>query len=115
MDGELRDALVGRSEVEVGFVRPDGRNATVPVWFTVYASKLELLPMYGLKTGWFRAVERAGEAEIIAGKVSKKLRPAVLRQGGAVDEVKERFAAKYGEEEVRKYYPTSEVALELEL
>ncbi len=96
-------------------MRSDGKRASVPVWFAVYASRLELLPMYGLKTKWFRAVEQAGEAEVTAGGVSERAKVVVLRQGGAVDEIKKRFAAKYGEREVERYYPTSEVALQIEL
>ncbi|MGD0477080.1 MAG: hypothetical protein ABSB29_02805 [Nitrososphaerales archaeon] len=33
----------------------------------------------------------------------------------AVDEMKQHFSLKYGPGEVRKYYPTSEVALEISL
>ncbi len=47
--------------------------------------------------------------------VSERAKSVVLRQGGAVDEIKRRFAAKYGEREVERYYPTSEVPLQIGL
>ena len=115
-DEEFAGALAGKSEVEVGFLRAeDGVEVFLPVWFTVYGSKLELLPMYGLKTKWFQRVTAQGGVALRVGSRVARKKPAILRQGGAVDDVKRRFAAKYGEDEVKRYYPTSEVALEVEL
>ncbi|QQG48123.1 MAG: hypothetical protein HY247_05040 [archaeon] len=96
------DALSRETEVKVTVARRSGGT-------------LELLPMYGLKTVWFRDFERAGSLELSVGNERTKAVPRVLRNAASVEEVKGRFGKKYGAGEVRKYYPTSEVALKVEL
>ncbi len=91
------------------------KTRTIPVWFTVNESKMELLPMYGLKTKWFIDVEKTGTLELEVKDWKKISRPAVLRDRMKVEEIKRRFGAKYGEGRVKRYYPTSDVALEIPL
>lgn len=108
------DELSKASEVQISYVRSkDGKTRTIPVWFTLAQGKVELLPMYGLKTKWFLDVERAGKVGLKIGAWAKTARPEVVRDPRAVEEVKKRFGKKYGEGDVRRYYPTSEVALEV--
>ena len=110
------EALSGEGEVQITVVRArDGSKRTLPVWFSVHGSKLELLPMHGLKTRWFMDLERNGEVEVKAKDKSQIATPVIILEPVAVDEIKRRFSVKYGPGEVRKYYPTSEVALEISL
>ena len=108
-------ALSGENEVQVEFVRKDGRKRKIPVWFSVNGRTLELLPMYGLKTKWFEAVERTGRMDIEAKGTRVAATPEISKDAEEVDAVKRRFAAKYGESDVGRYYPTSEVALKITL
>jgi hypothetical protein len=71
--------------------------------------------MYGLKTRWFRDVEGSGEMEVKVKDESQITSPRIIRDPAAVDGIKQRFSLKYRPGEVRKYYPTSEVALEISL
>lgn len=110
------EALSGENEIQITVIRAkDGSKRTLPVWFSVQGSKLELLPMYGLKTRWFRDVEGSGKIEVEVKDKSQITAPRIIRDPVAVDEIKRRFGQKYGIGEVKKYYPTSEVALEISL
>ena len=101
-------------EVLISYVRSkDGKAKTIPVWFTVNGSKIELLPMYGLKTKWFGDVEKAGKIDLNIKDWKKSSKPEILRDSQAVDGIKRRFSVKYGEGQVKRYYPTSDVALEI--
>jgi hypothetical protein len=107
--------LEGEEEVRVTFARKAGGKRTIPIWFTVKGRTLELLPMYGLKTKWFADVEAAGSLELKVREQVKVASPKIIRDPEVVEEIKERFGVKYGEDNVRKYYPTSDVAFEISL
>jgi hypothetical protein len=103
-------------EVQITFVRSkDGKNRTIPIWFTINQGKMELLPMYGSKTKWLADVEKSGKLSLQVKNWSKVSTPTVMRDPSGVRNVKLRFSRKYGEGKVRKYYPTSDVALEIQL
>ena len=103
-------------EVQITFVRSrDGKNRTIPVWFTINQGNMELLPMYGLKTKWFADVEKSGKLSLKVKNWTKDSTPKIAREPSAVQGVKLRFSRKYGEGQVRRYYPNSDVALEIQL
>lgn len=105
-----------KEEVEITFVKTkDGKKRTIPVWFTVNGGKMELLPMYGLRTRWYVDVQKSGEISLKIEDWEKDAKPDLVRDSKAVDGIKGRFASKYGEGRVKKYYPTSEVAFEIGL
>jgi hypothetical protein len=108
-------ALEGEDEVKITFSKKSGGKRTIPIWFTVKGRTLELLPMYGLKTKWFADVEAAGSLELKVRDQVKVASPKVIRDPEMVEEIKQRFGVKYGEDDVRKYYPTSDVAFEISL
>jgi len=108
--------LSREEEAQITFVKSkDGKKRTVPVWFTVNEGKVELLPMYGLKTKWFIDVENSGNIELKVKDWKKSSKTTVIRDSVVVNRIKRRFSDKYGENEVKKYYPTLDVALELAL
>jgi hypothetical protein len=52
-------------ELDVAYARSnDGRSRVIPVLFTVNGDKIDLLPMYGVKTKWFIDVEKSGSLEL---------------------------------------------------
>ncbi|HEY6283825.1 MAG TPA: hypothetical protein VIW22_07875 [Nitrososphaerales archaeon] len=114
MPGESHDGVPEEEEVLISFVRSkDGKTKTIPVWFTVSGGKLELLPMYGLKTKWFAEIEKTGKIDLKVKEWKKTSRPKILRDSKAIDDIKRRFSVKYGAGQVKKYYPTSDIALEI--
>jgi hypothetical protein len=116
MPGASLDGVPEEEEVLISFVRSkDGKTKTLPVWFTVNGGKFELLPMYGLKTKWFADVEKAGKIGLRVKEWNKSSEPKILRDSKVIDDIKRRFSMKYGEGQVKKYYPTSDIALEISL
>lgn len=114
--GRFEDILSGLDEIEITFVRrKDGKPRTIPIWFTVERGMLELLPMYGLKTQWFLDIESSGSLDVSAKGQKLHAQPRMIRDRSKVEQVKKRFGQKYGESEVQKYYPTSDVAMEITL
>ena len=108
--------LTGEEEIHIMVVRKGNRKKRVlPVWFVTEESTLHLLPMYGLKTRWFQDIEASGALQIRAREQKKNVSPKIVRDPTAVDRVKRLFGRKYGFGDARKYYPTSEVALEIGL
>ncbi len=114
-DSRFAEALSGEQEVRITVVKSDGKKRALPIWFTVEGDRLQMLPMYGVKTLWFRAIEKSGSFTIVAKKESKEAKPEIIRDPKAVDRVKAKFAEKYGADDVKGYYPTSEVLLEVRL
>lgn len=113
MPGSERPAF-DEEEVLITFVRRrSGKTKSIPVWFTVKDGKMELLPMYGLKTKWYADVEASGKIGLAIKGWRKDARPDVVKEAPVVDGIKGRFGAKYGVRNVKKYYPTSEVALKV--
>jgi hypothetical protein len=110
------EALSSEEEVKITYVRSKGgKMRTIPIWFTVHQGKMELLPMYGNKTKWYIDMEKSGDIELRVRDWTIRTKPGIVRDPKVVDQIKRRFAEKYGEVEVKKYYPTSEVALEVVL
>jgi len=106
------ETLAGESEVQITFTSSRTKKArTIPVWFTIHEGRMELLPMYGLKTKWFVDVQRSGEVELRVKDWARRTKPSVIREAEEVSRIKRRFGEKYGIDDVKKYYPTSEVAL----
>ncbi len=111
------EALSGEQEIRVTVARrKDGKLRTLPIWFTVEGERLLMLPMHGLKTRWFLDLEEQDGAMTVEVKENKvKVVVKVILDAGSVEEVKKGFSQKYGEDDVKRYYPTSEVALEIKL
>ncbi len=116
MPGASHAGVPQEEEVLISYVRSkDGKTRTLPIWFTVNGSKMELLPMYGLKTKWFIHIERSGRVDLRVKDWEKDSKPVIVRDPLEVERIKRRFSATYGEGNVKRYYPTSEVALEIGL
>ena len=109
------EALQDEEEVTIAFDKKDGNRRAIPIWFTLNGNVLELLPMYGLKTKWFQDVQSSGDFEVKVKQESMTVSPRMVREPKKVDEIKKRFGVKYGNGDVERYYPTSEIALEVSL
>ena len=109
------DSLLDEDELEVSVIRENGKTRTLPIWFTVKGSALHLLPMYGLKTLWYQDLERSGKLQLRAKTESIHTVPRIIRDSAEIERIKETFGQKYGKTDVSRYYPTSEVALEIPL
>jgi len=113
---EFAQALAGQNVVQISYVMSkNGKRRTIPVWFTVDGGRIQLLPMYGLKTKWFQDIEKSGTVDLLAGKRRLSAAPMIIKDSVRVEQIQSLFARKYGSVDVKRYYPTSEVAFEIPL
>lgn len=71
--------------------------------------------MYGSKTKWFMDVEKSRKMSLQVKDWKKDVSPTTVRDPRVIESIKGRFSMKYGDRQVRKYYPTQDVALEIPL
>ena len=110
--GDLRERLARTRQIKISVTgRKSGATISLPVWFVLEADKLYLLPVYGSETQWFRNVEKSRVLGISAGGAEAKFKPTLVRQPTAVKAVVEKFRAKYGPTDVKKYYRKFDVAV----
>jgi deazaflavin-dependent oxidoreductase (nitroreductase family) len=109
-------ALEVSQEVELTVTgRKSGREITDKVWFVHAGDRLYLLPVNGTDSGWFknvrdnRAVRLAAEGTQITARAKPITDPAVVGQVVAM------FRARYGSENVDRYYPKRNAAVEVPL
>lgn len=113
-NSKFAEALLGQEEVQITFLKSKNKKMrSLPIWFTVEGSRVQLLPMYGLKTKWFQDIEKSGSVELEVRGLKLQAKPKIIRDEVRVDAIKAGFGTKYGAGDVKRYYPTSEVALEI--
>src|SRR5580700_8725205 len=104
----LKDRLSRDREINITVTgRKSGRAISIPVWFALEDDKLYLLPVEGSDTQWYknpviRIDARGAQAEFQALPVTDAAR---------VSSVVEKFRAKYGANDVKKYYSKFDVAV----
>jgi hypothetical protein len=111
---ELKRALQTTSEVKITVIgRGSGREISHPVWFVQEGEDLYLLPVRGSGTEWYRNVLKTPTIRIAADGAETTAKAAAITDPAAVNDVAEKFGAKYGE--VDRYYPTRDVAVQVPL
>jgi deazaflavin-dependent oxidoreductase (nitroreductase family) len=108
----LKDRLSRRREVKITVVgRKSGRTISNPVWFVLEGAKLYLLPVHGSDTQWYKNVLKNPSIRIDAGGAEAEIRVAPVPDATQVSSVVEKFRAKYGSGDVKKYYSKLDVAV----
>jgi len=110
--GDLKDRLSRYNEIDLSVTgRRTGRTISQPVWFVFDADKLYLLPVRGSDTQWYKNVLKNPKIRIEARGADAELQAAPIRDATQVAAVVERFRAKYGAGDVKKYYSKLDVAV----
>src|SRR5258707_14585526 len=91
--------------------RKSGRTVSIPVWFVLEDGKLYLLPVSGSDTQWYKNVLKNPSIRIDAGGDAAELRAVPVTAPKQVASVVEKFRAKYGPSDVKKYYSKFDVAV----
>jgi hypothetical protein len=91
--------------------RSSGRTISIPVWFVLEGEKLYLLPVQGSDTQWYKNVLKNQSIRIDARGAEAKLQAVPITDATAVSSVVEKFRAKYGAGDVKKYYSKFDVAV----
>jgi deazaflavin-dependent oxidoreductase (nitroreductase family) len=107
----LKSRLSRSREINITVTgRKSGRAISLPVWFVLEDGKLYLLPVSGSDTQWYKNVLKNPSIRIEAGGEKAELRAVPVTDPKQVASVVEKFRAKYGASDVKKYYSKVDVA-----
>jgi deazaflavin-dependent oxidoreductase (nitroreductase family) len=108
----LKDLLARHEEIQLSVTgRKSGRTISIPVWFVVEDDTLYLLPVQGTDTQWYKNVHEKPSIRIDAGKAEAELKVDLVTDANQVASITEKFRAKYGAGNVKKYYSKFDVAV----
>jgi deazaflavin-dependent oxidoreductase (nitroreductase family) len=91
--------------------RKSGRTISIPVWFVLEGDKLYLLPVQGSDTQWYKNVLKNPSIRIDARGAAAAVKVVLVTDATQVSSVVEKFRAKYGANDVKKYYAKFDVAV----
>ena len=108
----LKDRLSRYREINITVTgRKSGRAISIPVWFAVEDDKLYLLPVQGSDTQWYKNVLKNPRIRIDARGAEAEFQAIPITDAKQVSSVVEKFRAKYGINDVKKYYSKFDVAV----
>ena len=108
----LKDRLSRSREINITVTgRKSGRAISIPVWFVLEDEKLYLLPVQGSDTQWYRNALKNPSIRIDARGTEAKLQAVPITDATGVSSVVKKFRAKYGANDVKKYYSKFDVAV----
>jgi deazaflavin-dependent oxidoreductase (nitroreductase family) len=107
----LKERLSRDREINITVTgRKSGRSISMPVWFVLEGEKLYLLPVQGSDTQWYKNVLNNPMIRIDARGTKAEVNVALITDAAQVSSVVEKFRAKYGANDVKKYYSNFDVA-----
>jgi deazaflavin-dependent oxidoreductase (nitroreductase family) len=108
----LKSRLSRLNEITITVTgRKSGRPISIPIWFVLEDGKLYLLPVNGSDTQWYKNVLKKPSLRIDAGGDSATLRAVPVTDPKQVSSIVEKFRAKHGPSDVKKYYTKFDVAI----
>ena len=108
----LKDRLSRHREINISVTgRKSGRSISIPVWFVLEDDKLYLLPVQGSDTQWYKNVLNKPMIRIVAQSAEAEVKVVFVTDAAQVSSVVEKFRAKYGTNDVKKYYSKFDVAV----
>ena len=108
----LKDRLSRYREINITVTgRKSGRTISIPVWFVGESDKLYLLPVQGSDTQWYKNVLKNPSIRIDARGAAAEVKVVLDTDATQVSSVVEKFRAKYGASDVKKYYSKFDVAV----
>jgi hypothetical protein len=93
--------------------RKSSRDIPRPVWFVHEGNTLYLLPVQGSDTNWYKNLLAGSNLKISVNGTEIPARGKPMTDRNSVDEIVRKFKSKYGEGDVKKYYPKLDVAVEV--
>jgi deazaflavin-dependent oxidoreductase (nitroreductase family) len=114
----LKDRLARFREIRISVTgRKSGRTISNPVWFVLDEGedKLYLLPVKGSDTQWYQNILKNPKMRIDARGEGSEFNAVPLTDAKQVSSVVEKFRAKYGADDVKKYYAKFDVAVVIQM
>lgn len=108
----LKDRLSRSSEINISVIgRKSGRSISIPVWFVTEDDKVNLVPVQGSDTQWYKNVLENPKIGIEAAGAKGEFKAVPITDAKKVSSVVEKFREKYGAKDVKKYYSKFDVAV----
>src|SRR5215831_12861388 len=112
----LKERLSRNDEITISVTgRKSGRTISNPVWFVLENDTLNLLPVKGSDTEWYKNVLKNPAMRIQAGDAKADVKVTPVTDTKQVAPVIEKFRGKYGPGDVKKYYSKLDVAVVAQL
>jgi deazaflavin-dependent oxidoreductase (nitroreductase family) len=109
-------ALQSSQEVELTVTgRKSVREITNPVWLVQEGDRLYLMPVNGSDSDWFKNILKEPTIRLAAGGTQIIARAKPITDPAGAGQVVDKFRAKYGDDNVDRYYPKRNVAVEVPL
>ena len=109
---DLKNRLSRSREINITVTgRKSGRPISIPVWFVLEGDKLYLLPVQGSETQWYKNALKNPSIQIESSGEKAELKVTPITDPKQVASVAEKFRAKYGPSDVKKYYSKLDVAV----
>jgi hypothetical protein len=109
------EALDQTREIEIISIgRSTGGPITFPVWFVRRGDSL-LLPLRGSDTGWYKNLLQDPTLRVLVGADEHTATARLLTGPEPVNEVVEAFRGRYGADDVKAFYPKTDVAVAVPL
>src|ERR1700739_3973490 len=106
----LKESVSRSREISISVTgRKSGRAISIPVWFALEDNKLYLLPVQGSDTQWYKNVLKKPLIRVSARGAEAELKVVAVTDATQVSSVVEKFRAKYGANDVKKYYAKLDV------
>jgi hypothetical protein len=95
--------------------RKSGRDISRPVWFVHEGNTLYLLPVQGSDTNWYKNMLVDPTLKVSVNDAEISERGKTITDSNSVDDIVRKFRSKYGEGDIKRYYPNTDVAVEVPL
>jgi hypothetical protein len=95
--------------------RKSGKDIPRPVWFVHEGNTLYLLPVQGTDTNWYKNFLADPTLKISVNGAEMTVKGKQITNSNRVEDIVRKFKSKYGEGDVKKYYPKTDVAVEVPL
>ena len=113
---DLHQRLNRASEITLSVKgRKSGKDFPRPVCFVHEGSTLYLLPVQGSDTNWYKNFQEDQTLKISVSGEEVPTKGKPISDSNTVDDILDKFRSKYGEADVKKYYPKVDVAVEVPL
>lgn len=95
--------------------RRTGKPITLPVWFVQEGERLYLLPVQGSSTQWLRNLMADPSITLKAGAQQLAAKAQIILDSPKVQEVANKFRARYGADQVARYYAIFDACVQVPL
>ena len=114
---DLHQRLNRESEITLSVKgRKSGKDIPRPVWIVHEGNTLYLLSVQGSDTNWYKNFQEDKTLKIsVSGEEKIPTKGKPISDSNRVDDILNKFRSKYGEADVKKYYPKVDVAVEVPL